>query len=273
MNSTTVDAVAIDAAPDRQARLPGLGNLVRKDVSDWFRSRRPGIVAVVSLLIFLPTAANARITEWAAASFPRDPGDGPAKVLSLVPLDNLMMAVATQFIVIAVVFATMNLLLGERDSGTLAWTVSKPVSRTSVLVSKWLTATIVLWATAVVIPLAATAALVSAIYGMPDLRVVGVLGLALAAVPALFVAVAIATSTFVTSQSAVGAIGLAVLATPLFLGGLVPSLAPFFPTSIFGWAIDVSVGSSSSLVTPVAWLAAMGALFLVARRRFRGMEL
>ena len=102
-------------------------------------------------------------------SFPADPGDGPAKVLSVLPIDNLLFAIGTQFIVLAAIFATMSLLIAERDSGTLAWTISKPVSRTSVLVSKWLTATLVLWVAAVVIPLAVTTVLVTVLYGLPDL--------------------------------------------------------------------------------------------------------
>ncbi len=62
------------------------------------------------------------------------------------------MPIGTQFFVVAAIFASMSLLLGERDSGTLAWTISKPVSRTSVLVSKWLTSTLLLWLATVVVP-------------------------------------------------------------------------------------------------------------------------
>ena len=61
----------------------------------------------------------------------------------------------------------MSLLVAERDSGTLAWTISKPVSRTSVLVSKWLTSTLILWVAAVVIPLGLTTAVVTVLYGAP----------------------------------------------------------------------------------------------------------
>ena len=154
----------------------GLGNLVRKDLSEWLHGKRPWIVLGVTTSVFALAAANARITEWAARSFPAEPGDGPAKVLSVQPIDNLLFAIGTQFIVLAVIFATMSLLLAERDSGTLAWTISKPVSRTSVLVSKWLTSTLILWVAAVVIPLTLTTALVTVLYGLPDLAIVIALG-------------------------------------------------------------------------------------------------
>ena len=202
----TFDPSAAQDANLGRPRLLGLGNLVRKDLAEWLHGKRPWVVLGVTTFVFALAAANARITEWAARSFPAEPGDGPAKVLSVQPLDNLVFAIGTQFIVLAAIFATMSLLLAERDSGTLAWTISKPVSRTSVLVSKWLTSTLILWVAAVVIPWFTTA-LVTALYGVPDLAVVIALGVTLITVPAFFVAVALAAATFVPSQAAVGAIG------------------------------------------------------------------
>ena len=251
----------------------GLGNLVRKDLAEWLHGKRPWVVLGVTTSVFALAAANARITEWAVRSFPAEPGDGPAKVLSVQPLDNLLFAIGTQFIVLAAIFATMSLLIAERDSGTLAWTISKPVSRTSVLVSKWLTSTLVLWVAAVVIPLAVTTALVTVLYGLPDLATVIVLGVTLIAVPAFFVAVALAAATFVPSQAAVGAIGLAVFVAPQIVGGVVPALTPFFPGSIFDWAVAVSTGGPASIVTPVAWLVGLAVLFVLARQRLNAMDL
>ncbi len=140
MNATTVDVAGRQLAIHPQRTLLGLRNLLRKDAIDWLLSKRPWIVIVVSLFIFIPAAANSRINEWIIRSFPT--AETSSKVVSLQPMDNLMQAIGTQFIVIAVIFATMSLLLAERDGGTLAWTISKPVSRTSVLVSKWITSTL-----------------------------------------------------------------------------------------------------------------------------------
>ena len=148
------------------ATLPGLRNLLRKDTAEWLRSSRPWVVMIVSTVILLLTAANGRIVEWAARIAP-EPG-AAAELPSLVPIDNLLMAVGTQTIVFAVIGATMGLLIVERERGTLAWTASKPVSRTSILVSKWITSTSMLWLTAVVVPLVATSALVTVLYGAPD---------------------------------------------------------------------------------------------------------
>lgn len=273
MNAVTFDPSAVYDADRGQPRLLGLGNLVRKDVAEWLHGARPWVVLGVTTSVFALAAANARITEWAARSFPADPTDGPAKVLSVLPLDNLLFAIGTQFTVLAVIFATMSLLLAERDSGTLAWTISKPVSRTSVLLSKWLTSTLILWLAAVVIPVALTTTLVTILYGLPDLAIVIVLGVSLITVPAFFVAVALTTATFVPSQAAVGAIGVAVFVAPSIVGGIVPALTPFFPGSIFDWAVGVATGGPVSLVTPIAWLVALVVLFFLARRRLNAMDL
>jgi ABC-type transport system involved in multi-copper enzyme maturation permease subunit len=167
----------------------------------------------------------------------------------------------------------MSLLIAERDSGSLAWTVSKPVSRTSVLVSKWLTSTLVLWIGAVIVPLALTTVVVGALYGPPDIGTVVILAIALITVPALFVAIALAAATIVPNQAAVAAIGLTLLAVPPIVGGILPALSPFFPTSIFDWSVGIATGSPASLVTPLAWLVGMAVLFIVARRRLAAMDL
>jgi hypothetical protein len=273
MNAETMNSFAIPQAELGRSRLLGLGNLLRKDVSEWLHGRRPWVVLGVTTSVFALAAANARITEWAARSLPADPGDGPAKVLSVLPLDNVLFAIGTQFIVLAAIFATMSLLVSERDSGTLSWTISKPVSRTSVLVSKWLTSTLILWVTAVLVPLTLTTAIVTVLYGVPDLGVVIALGVTLVTVPAFFVAVALAAATVVPSQSAVCAIGVAVFVAPQIVGGIVPSLTPFFPGSIFDWAVGVSTRGPASLVTPISWLVGMAVLFVIARQRLNAVDL
>ena len=273
MNATTANTLENVSGRQGAARLLGLRNLVRKDVLDWRHGTRTWIVAAATTTVIVLGAANAAINQWVLSSFPAEAGDGPAKILSAVPIDNLLAGIGTQISVLAVIFATMSLLLAERDSGTLAWTISKPVSRTSVLVSKWLTATIVLWVAAFVTPLAITTGLVTILYGAPDMAVVVAIALATVTVPAIFVGITLVASTFVSNQAAVGAIGLFFFILPSIAGGLVPAVAPFFPTSIFGWAIEVSTGGPLSLVTPAAWTIGMAFLFVLGRRRLAGMDL
>ncbi len=85
----------------------------------------------------LGTDREQEVVEWletdkTAAAGPSRPSPGTGRPRSSAqPLDNLLFAIGTQFIVLAAIFNSMSLLIAERDSGTLAWTISKPVSRTS----------------------------------------------------------------------------------------------------------------------------------------------
>lgn len=270
--TTTTSPITSQSAAARSATPLGLGNLVRKDLAEWTRSKRPWIVLAITTSVFLLAAANTRIEAWVLASFPEASAEG-VKVLSFSPLDNLLEAVGSQFSVFVAIFATMSLLIAERESGTLAWTVSKPVSRTSVLVSKWLTASFVLWMTAVAVPVATTAGLVAILYGPIDPAMVVSLIVLLASVPMIFVAIALTASTLASSQAAVGAIGLGLFLLPSIAGGLLAELPPFFPTSIFSWALSVSLGGPAPIVTPLVWAAGIAGLFVLARHRLRAMDL
>ena len=170
MNATTADT--LEHAPARQgpARRLGLRNLVRKDVLDRGHGKRTWIVAAATTTVVVRGAANAA-NQWVIASFPPKPETVQRRSFPTVPIETCSQD-RTQISVPAVIFATMSLLIAERDSGTLAWTTSKPASRTSVLASKWLTATLVLWVAAFVFPLAITTGLVTILYGAPDIAVV-----------------------------------------------------------------------------------------------------
>ena len=257
--------------PGRPPRLPGLRNLLRKDTGEWKHGARPWVVMIASTIILLLTAANGRIVEWATRVAP-EPG-AAADLPSLVPLDNLLMAIGTQTIVFAAIGATMGLLVAERERGTLAWTASKPVSRTSILVSMWITSTSMLWLTGVVVPLVVTTALVTLLYGAPDTGTVLLLGIGLAAVPALFVAISLAASTVVSSIAAVASIGVAALVVPTMLGGLVPAIVPVLPTSIFSWVVVAATGGPLTPVTPITWGLSLALLLALGRHRLGRMEL
>jgi ABC-type transport system involved in multi-copper enzyme maturation permease subunit len=266
-------AAAPSVAPLGSGRLLGLGNVLRKDVGEWLRGRRFWIVTIVSTVIYALTAANAWINDWVLANLPAAPGQVPPTPLPMDPMSNMVAPLATQFFILATIFATISLVISERESGTLAWTVSKPVSRSSVLVSKWLSATGLVWLSAVAIPLAATVPVVVGLYGQPDLTATAVLGLGLAAVVAVYAAITIAASTYIPSQAGVAAVGLAAFILPVIVVGIYPPLGAFMPTAIGSVAFGLAAGEAVSIVTPIAWVLALGLLFAAARARFASMEL
>ena len=266
-------SAAVGQADLDRPRLLGLRNLIRKDLAEWIHGKRPWIVLGVTTTVFALAAANAWITDWAVRSFPAEPGDEPAKVLSMQPLDNVLFAIGTQFIVLAVDLRDdepAHRRARQRDAGLddleagvaderarqqVADRHARPVGRRGRH------------------PVGRDDGHRDRALRAPRPRDVLALGVTLITVPAFFVAVALAAATFVPSQAAVGAIGMAVLAAPLIVGGVVPALAPFFPGSIFDWAVAISTGGPASPVTPVAWLVGLAVLFGLARRRLNAMDL
>jgi ABC-2 type transport system permease protein len=273
MTASTATPISV-ARVRSSGRLPGLRALVRKDVGEWTHGKRAVVVLIVVALFMTLAAANSWINAWVIANVPEAATAGADKVISLDPLANVLSGVASQIFVFAAIFAAMSLLVGERDSGTLAWVASKPVSRTSILVSKWVSATAVLWVAAGLIPVVLTAALVTVLYGVPPIGAVVAAGLGIGAAIGLFVAIALAASTFVASQPAVAGIGFAAFILPVMVNAIVPfDLAPYEPTSILSWAMGVATGAPVGIVTPIAWVIGVLGLGAIASRRMATLEL
>ena len=199
----------------------GFRVLARKDATEWVRSRRTWVILVVSALFMAFSAANAWIVNRVAAGLP--PGAvAPDKLLPMGAVDNLLAAVSSQIFVIAAIFAAGSLIARERETGTLAWVASKSVTRASIWLAKWVSATGALAVVAGIIPIAITAGIVAALYGIPPIGLVVGLTLGTIATVAFFSAVGIAAGTFVPGQPAAIAIGVAVFALLPVVAGLVP---------------------------------------------------
>jgi ABC-type transport system involved in multi-copper enzyme maturation permease subunit len=247
--------------------MPGLSGLIRKELLEWRRGFRVWIVLAVSLLFMTLTALNAWLQENLAAS---QGVDIPPP--NMDPLANLGAAVSTQIFVVVTIFAVMSHLVTERESGTLAWTASKPVSRSGIWLAKWLSATGILWVAAAVVPLLATVAIVYALYGPVPVVLIAFAALGMALSIALFGAVVLAASTVITSQAAVAAIGLAAIFRPMVLAGIVP-IGPYLPTSIMEWALLTGAGQSAGFVTPIVWAITVLVLVGLSFRQMERMEL
>lgn len=255
------------------ARFAGLRPLARKELGEWRHSRRVWVIPLVITLFMVLTAANAWITTTIATSLPPDV-QAPAAPASMAPLDNLLAAVSTQVFILAAIFAAMNLLIGERERGTLAWVASQPVERGAIWSAKWLVGSAAIALVAAVIPAVATTAVVVALYGIPDAVTVVALLAGMAAVVVFYVAVVLAASTVVMNQAAVAAIGFAMFVVPVILSAVVPfDIGPFLPTSILTWAVGLAMGAPVGIVTPIAWVVGTAALVAVATRQMGRLEL
>jgi ABC-type transport system involved in multi-copper enzyme maturation permease subunit len=260
------------AVPSTAPRLAGFRALARKDLAEWTRGKRVWVIASVTTVFLGLTAANGAITSWIVANVP-DATTQPGPI-SLDPATNFLAAVATQFAVMVAIFASMSLLIAERERGTLSWVASKPVSRGAIWLSKWASAVLIIAIVGGLIPLVATFGLVAGLYGPAGFGALVLATIGVAASVAFITAVVLAASTIVSNQAAVAAIGFAVFFLPQLLVGLLPiDVSAYLPTSILAWAIGLAAGADVGVVTPVVWAVAIIVLAGIAVRRMDAMEL
>ena len=252
-------------------RLAGLAPLVRKDMTEWFRGLRAPVTAAVVSLFMVLTAANAWINAFIAERLPENVT--PPAPMSQAPLDNLGIAIGTQVFVLAAILAVSGLMARERESGTLAWVASKPVSRASIWLAKWSAASIMLAVTAVVVPIVATVVTVVVLYGMPDPVAVAAITAGAIALVVFYAALGLAISTVLPGVVPVVAVSFAVFALWPLIGGIVPSVAQATPMAIFEWAAGAAVGAPVGPVTPIAWAIGTALVVALAVRRMRSIEL
>ena len=257
----------------RPDRFPGFGPLFRKDRSEWAHSRASGSSSRSPPLFMTLTAANAAINTYVRTHFP-DAKLAGIPMPSLDPATNLVAALATQIFVIAAIFAVASLIVVERETGTLAWVASKPVSRRSIWLSKWISSTAILAIAAALVPLIVTTGVVMALYGTVSISVLAMVLVGMIAAIAFYAAVALAAGTVVPGQPAIVAIGLGILFLVPVIAGLAPvHIAPYLPTSILDWSIGLAGGQDVGWVTPVAWAIGTAAVVAFAIRRMERIEL
>lgn len=268
MSATIVSAVA--PAPARS--FAGLGSLVRKERTEWLRGRRAWVVLVLTTVLMSLFAAAAWINTTLRTAFP-SPDAVPTGPVSMAPMDNLLVAINSQIFIFVTIFAVAGLILRERDTGTLAWLASKPISRRAIIVAKWAGASVMLAITAAVVPLAVTAAVVAATYGAPNAWQSLLVGAGMVATVAFYAAVGLALGTMLPSQAAVAGAAIGVHFLPVILGAVPLPLTQLLPNSILAWSMGLAGGQDVGFVTPVAWLVGTVAIVAFGARRTEQLEL
>ncbi|HEX5013531.1 MAG TPA: ABC transporter permease [Candidatus Limnocylindrales bacterium] len=269
----TASIIGAHAAPvsSNFGRFAGARQLVRKDTTEWVRSKRIWVILATVTTFLVLTAANAWIaTKIAAAAAP---GEALRELPSLGPTENMVGALTTQIFVLAAIFVAGSLIGRERDSGTLAWIASKPVTRASIWASKWISSTAILSIVGGAIPLAITAAVVTLLYGAPPVEIVIGLAVGLAAVTAFFVTFGLALGTVIPGQAATIATGLTIFALAPMLAAAIPGGMALIPTAMLTWPAAALAGEAMSLATPVVWFVLMAGLAVFSIRRMRKFEL
>ncbi len=252
---TTSTTMTTPRSADERAEggpLLGLGNLLANEHRRWWRSRRWLIHLAVWVGIVNGFLA---FLGWAVG---QDPSMNAETIAStkvevfgeLFP--SLLLSTALGAIV-----AALGAIVGERQRGTAAWILSKPVGRGAFILAKF-----VAYATAL-IPLAVVAP-ATVFYGErilflgappalgPHLAIV-----ALATLHLLwYLSLTLFLGTMVQGHGAVAGVGLGVLFGGQMLTEVVPALALVIPHGLTGIARALSLGQA----LPPTWPLTVGAV-------------
>jgi ABC-2 type transport system permease protein len=120
----------------------GLGNLLQGEYSSWFKSSRWWKHLIIWLLIINLMMV---IMIIASAEAAKDGGEGP-EVFFMYGIFGGM------FVAFGVMIIMQQVLVGEKRSGTAAWVLAKPVTRTAFVVSRLVVNSIAILLTAVIVP-------------------------------------------------------------------------------------------------------------------------
>jgi len=120
----------------------GLGNLLRGEYSSWFKSSRWWKQLILWVLIINGMMG---IMVYAAADAAKEGFDGP-------PLLFMYGLFGGMFVAFGVMIVMQRVLVREKNSGTAAWVLSKPVTRTAFVVSRLVVNSIAILLTSVFLP-------------------------------------------------------------------------------------------------------------------------
>jgi ABC-2 type transport system permease protein len=239
----------------------GLGNLIKGQFSGWFKSSkwwRHGLIwlAVVNLILFFTTLGSKQAAIDAAAA-----GE-PAPVIDTLMLYGIF---GGMFVAIGVMIIMQSVIVGEKRSGTAAWVLSKPVTRTAFVVSRLIGSTVGILLTAVLLPgliAYVTVGVFTPLGWLPPLNFLA--GLAVMAVSMFFwLTLTLMSGTFFDSVGGVIAVPMTAFFALWFLPGVINPLIYISPVILFvgpGGEYPAVTESLMSGEAPFSWIPAIAAI-------------
>lgn len=259
----------------------GFTNVLRKENRDWWGTRRWWINLLIWLLLINGVVAAAL---WPPVSTEPINPDSPTYIPAVeVVLPSGVMAYMVTSGILAVIGAVVmiqGVILDEKKSGTAAWIMSKPTSRTAFIVAKLIANSVGLLVVTLVIQGAVAYLMFVARGSAPQIGNF-VAGAALMSLNMLFyITLTLMLGTLFNDRAPVIAIPLGVLFGAQFLMGIAPTLAQFTPWILIypngaatGQIMSVIMGLPISNLTPIIATAVWCVVFtIVAIWRFQKEE-
>jgi ABC-2 type transport system permease protein len=268
---------------DGKGWFAGLRNMLRKESARWWNFRSILLQALVWLIIVNGLVAfmifvlpmDPAVEAGEINGEPITIGNSTNDILAGIGI-NVFFSVASFAFAIGAVILCHDAVLKERETGTAAWVLSKPVSRRSFVLSKFAANGVGILALIVALQGTVAFVLCSLRQGAPVSLLPFVAGLALLGLCCLFYGfLAIATGTLMNSRAAALAVPLIVLlgSAVMYLMPPIGAIMPWkFVEVIGGFAVTGILPPEAlpSIAATVAWIA----VFVIATVwRFERIEL
>lgn len=220
--------------------MAGLGLLLRKELLELVRTRRLPIVLIVFALLGLVSPVVARYIREILEAV------GGAEFQGVIPDPVAGDAVAQltrnlgQFGVLIAILVTMGAVAGEKERGTAAMLLTKPVGRGAFLSAKSFAIGLLLVAAVILAGLLCwfyTAVLFEPLPLGGYAAAMALVWLSLAA----FAAITLAASVIAPSTLVAGGIGLGALMVAGVIS-IVPGISAYLPTGLWGMANQLAIG-------------------------------
>jgi ABC-2 type transport system permease protein len=244
----------------RNAVLGGFGNMLRKELGQWWSTPMGWVQIIIWVLLLNGVTTIVALTEATA------PAERlPEVILTFFPLSVGAIAMAT-------VITAQGAIVGEKQLGTAAWVMSKPASRSAFILAKVIAYAIGYWVTAMLIPTTifafGTLRLIPASFSMAPM--LG--GVAVVALSQLFyLTLTIMLGTFFNSRGPITGIGIALVMSGLLLRSFIPPqvqmLSPW-PLPNLSGAIALGMPLPSGWFIPIVVTSA-GIVIMVALALWR----
>ena len=255
--------------------MSGYRDLVAKEVVEAWQTRRLALLAVlfaamgVAAPIITKTLPDL-INLFGATPFTNDlPTPGVGDVL------NQLLGTVIQFGAVAAILVTMGAVATERERGTAALVLSKPVGRAAFL---WAKLVAIGFELAIAVGLAVLGAYLytAVLFHRPSSLAWAELAAVIWLWTLVFASITLLGS--VLARSALGAAGFGLVAlVAISVASVVPNFGPWLPTGLSGVAMSFALDDQSPDLDPVTTISVSVAIVLVAFGlawlRFRRIDL
>ena len=241
-----------------RAWLGGFGNMLRKEIGQWWGTRTWWVQILIWVLILNGISTITALTDLIA----------PNELLREVVQTFLALGIAA--VGMGTVITVQGAIVGEKQLGTAAWVMSKPASRAAFILAKTLAYASGYWITAIIIPAIIFIIVTGQLIPVPLAISSFLIGLALMALGQLFyLTLTLMLGTFFNSRGPVTGIGIAFIMTGLMLDSFIPfQVLIVTPWPLADIAGGLTLGTNLPSVWPVPiiatsiWIVVMTALAL-----------